>query len=122
MKFIALIHNNPAAWQALSQERARAAQRRRRRLPRAVSLQSGELLGGAPVVLAAPVEREARWRARTGLPAITDGSFAEAEELLAGFWLLDCDSFEQATEIATRHDLPARVRAVDVRPVRHMAG
>ena len=37
-----------------------------------------------------------------GSPAVTDGPFAEAKEFLAGFWVIDVDTTEQAYEIAAQ--------------------
>lgn len=37
-----------------------------------------------------------------GVPAITDGPFAESKEFLAGYWLVDVDSPERAYQIAAR--------------------
>jgi hypothetical protein len=37
-----------------------------------------------------------------GVPAVTDGPFAEAKEFLAGFWIIDVESTEQAHAIAAR--------------------
>lgn len=37
-----------------------------------------------------------------GRPVITDGPYGETEELLAGYWVLDCESLERVTEIAAR--------------------
>ena len=34
----------------------------------------------------------------SGDRAVTDGPFAESKELIAGFWLLQVDSFEEAVE------------------------
>ena len=46
----------------------------------------------------------------------TDGPFAEVKEHLAGFFLVDCESFERAIEIAAR--VPeAELGLVEVRPV-----
>ena len=118
MKFIGLIHNNPAAWQALSQE-----EREQHNADADVFLarltESGELLGGA-VVLAHPSNAKTV-RVRNGVPAITDGPFAEGKEHLAGFYLLECEDLERATEIATG-DPSARFFAVEVRPIMHMGG
>jgi hypothetical protein len=53
----------------------------------------------------------------------TDGPYAEAEEVLAGYWIVECDSFDRATEIAARLSqcpAPEQVRArayADVRPI-----
>ena len=33
---------------------------------------------------------------------VTDGPYAEAEEVLAGYWIVECESFDRATEIASR--------------------
>ena len=37
---------------------------------------------------------------RDGRPALVDGPFAEAKEMIGGFFLLTCDTREQALEIA----------------------
>jgi hypothetical protein len=116
VKYIALIHNNPAAWKALSQ-----AERDTHNSDADVYLEmltdSGELVGGA-VVLAHPMNAKTV-RVRSGVPAVTDGPFAEGKEHLAGYYVLDCESIERATEIVT-NDPSARHFAVEVRPIMHM--
>jgi len=37
-----------------------------------------------------------------GPPTITDGPFPEAKEFLAGYWILDVETRERASEIAAR--------------------
>ncbi|MER7404359.1 YciI family protein [Streptomyces sp. NPDC000070] len=37
-----------------------------------------------------------------GKAVITDGPYSESEELLAGYWVLECESLERVTEIAER--------------------
>jgi len=75
---------------------------------------SGELVGGEALA------QEARTvRVRGGVPAVTDGPFAEAKEQLAGFLTVDCESIERAVEIAGRWP-DAKLWAMEVRPV--MAG
>jgi hypothetical protein len=37
-----------------------------------------------------------------GAPAVTDGPFPEAKEWLAGYWIVDVESVDQAVEIAAR--------------------
>ena len=37
-----------------------------------------------------------------GQPVVTDGPYAETKEVLAGYWVLDCESLERVTEIAAR--------------------
>ena len=72
--------------------------------------------------LSAPVHTR-RMALRQDAPVVTDGPYAEAEEVLAGYWVVECDSFDRATEIATRlTSCPGsehvRARAfADVRPI-----
>jgi hypothetical protein len=64
-----------------------------------------------------------RIRLQQGVPVVTDGPYAEAEEVLAGYWVVECDTAERAIAIATRVTAapgPAHVRDrayVDVRQV-----
>ena len=119
MKYIALIiHNNPAAWEALSQAEKEQHERDAEMHLEAITA-SGELLGGA-VVLAHPSHAKTV-RVRSGVPAITDGPFAEGKEHLAGYYLLECDTIERAAEIV-ESDPSARHFAVEVRPIMHMSG
>ncbi|MFF7794082.1 YciI family protein [Streptomyces sp. NPDC007991] len=37
-----------------------------------------------------------------GKAVITDGPYSETKELLAGYWVLECESLERVTEIAER--------------------
>jgi hypothetical protein len=77
--------------------------------------------------LAAPVHAR-RVHVREGVRVVTDGPYAEAQEVLAGYWVVECDSFDHATEIATRLTAcpgPPEVaeRAyVDVRPIADSQG
>jgi len=58
-----------------------------------------------------------------GVPVVTDGPYAETQEVLAGYWVVDCESFDRATQIAARLSNcpgPAGAAAnavIDVRPV-----
>jgi hypothetical protein len=54
---------------------------------------------------------------------VTDGPYAETQEVLAGYWIVECESFDRATEIAARlrncpvPDHVAEGEVVDVRPI-----
>ncbi|MEV0380597.1 YciI family protein [Nonomuraea sp. NPDC050643] len=61
--------------------------------------ESGELVETRG--LAAPVHTR-RVGARDGVPFVTDGPYAETQEVLAGYWVVECASFDRATEIAAR--------------------
>jgi hypothetical protein len=83
--------------------------------------QSGELVETR--ALAAPVHTRRVQNGPSGLPVVTDGPYAEALEVLAGYWIVDCVSFDRATEIAAQLaacPAPEHVRATavaDVRPL-----
>jgi hypothetical protein len=83
-------------------------------------VESGELVETRG--LSAPVHSR-RVRLQDGLPVVTDGPYAEAEEVLAGYWIVECDSFDRATEIAARLATcpgPEHIRTrayADVRPI-----
>ncbi|WP_369145450.1 YciI family protein [Streptomyces sp. R44] len=58
-----------------------------------------------------------------GEPVVTDGPYAETKEVLAGYWVLDCDSLARVTEIAAQvarcpvppgsPDYPVVIRPID---------
>ncbi|MFC3822261.1 YciI family protein [Planomonospora venezuelensis] len=89
---------------------------------------NGELVESGEFVdaqgLTAPVHAR-RIRLENGVPVVTDGPYAETQEVLAGYTLVECESFDRATEIAARlADTPhpesavlTREWYVDVRPV-----
>jgi hypothetical protein len=82
--------------------------------------ESGELVDTRGLTTPAQARRI---QLREGVPVVTDGPYAETEEVLAGYWIVECDSFDRATQIAARlADTPGpehvRARAyADVRPV-----
>jgi hypothetical protein len=113
MKYVALIYNNPGAFEALSEtERDQLMSEADAYLKEFT--ESGELLGGGFALADASTGRTVR--VRNGLASVTDGPFAEAKEQLAGFYVLDTESLERAAEIVA-HDPAARFWAVEVRPI-----
>jgi len=63
-----------------------------------------------------PQERAKVVRRRRGKVLVTDGPYADTKERLGGFDLLECDSVEQAVEVASRHPM-AQFGCVEVRPI-----
>lgn len=53
-------------------------------------------------------------RVRGGRKQITDGPFTEAKEVIVGFDILECESMDEAVEIAARHPM-ARAGRLEVR-------
>ena len=64
----------------------------------------------------APPRRARSVRVRDGKTIVTDGPFAETKEAIGGFDLLECDSLEQAVEIAASHPM-AEAGTIEVRPL-----
>ena len=70
--------------------------------------------------LAAPVYAR-RIQLQNSVPVVTDGPYAETQEVLAGYWIIEAESFDRATEIAAELSKcpgPAYASAsvIDVRP------
>jgi len=61
---------------------------------------SGEWVAGEG--LAEPKAARIVRAGKGGAPEVTDGPFAEAKEFLAGYWIVDVESPEQAYAIAAR--------------------
>jgi hypothetical protein len=66
-----------------------------------------------------PDNEATRVRVKAGLPQVMDGPFTETKEALGGFYLIECDSAQEAIEWAKKVPLGER-GFVDVRPVWHM--
>ncbi|HZA79502.1 MAG TPA: YciI family protein [Acidimicrobiales bacterium] len=117
MKYLLMIHMNPAVFETLSEAERTAVvdahdefQKRTR--------ESGELVGFA--ALADP-SNTTTVRVRGDVPAVTDGPYLEVKEHLAGFYVVDCETVERVNELAAM--VPdARFAAVEVRPVMEDAG
>lgn len=62
--------------------------------------ESGELVDAQG--LAEPARVRHVTAGQDGRPVITDGPYGETKELLAGYWVLDCESLDRVTEIAAR--------------------
>jgi hypothetical protein len=83
-----------------------------------------EALTQAGVLLALdglhPSSKGARVTASGGKKTVTDGPFAEAKELVGGYWLIDVKSKEEAVEWATRAPI-SDGDVIDVRQVFEMS-
>src|ERR1700733_12912270 len=53
-------------------------------------------------------------------PVVLDGPFAETKEQLLGFYLIDCDSLEEAIDIAKQIDQDEKV-VFEIRPIKLFA-
>ncbi|MFB7928534.1 MULTISPECIES: YciI family protein [unclassified Streptomyces] len=62
--------------------------------------ETGEFVDGQG--LAEPAQTRHVTLGDDGKAVITDGPYSETKELLAGYWVLECESLERVTEIADR--------------------
>ena len=66
-------------------------------------MKAGVLLDGAGLK---PTSKGARVRFSGGKPTVIDGPFTEAKELIAGYWIIQVKSREEAIEWAKRAPAP----------------
>lgn len=109
MKYLALIYGDEGTWEALSDEERKEAKDRYR----AFSAEAdGKIVGGAET---APTRTATTVRVRGGETLVTDGPFEALDEPLGGFFVFDCDSMDEAVDLAAR--IPgAATGAVEVWP------
>lgn len=73
----------------------------------------GYLIAAGPLQ---PVETATTVRVRNGKVSVTDGPFAETNEQIAGFVLIEARDLNEAIRVASRIP-PARLGGVEVRPM-----
>jgi len=64
----------------------------------------------------APPRRAKSVQVRGGKNLVTDGPFTETKEAVGGFDLIECESLEEAVEIAAGHPV-AQMGTIEVRPL-----
>lgn len=112
MQYIALIHADEEAWSTFSDEQREAAYEQYRAFGREAEA-AGVLAGGNEL---GPTRDATTVRVRDGETLVTDGPYAEIKEALGGFYLLECESLDDALDWAAR--IPgAHHGSVEVRPV-----
>jgi hypothetical protein len=109
MKFVCLVYGEERAMQAIDDSECMANGDALRRSGHYVAAESLQ-----PIATAATV------RVRDGKVAVTDGPFAEAKEVIGGFYLIDARDLQEAIQLAAKIP-PARVGAIEVRPVRQLS-
>lgn len=111
MKYMLLIYGNEATWNAVYGDSFDEHMNVHRRLSEELT-RSGEFVDSQGLTT-----RDAKTvRVRDDVASVTDGPFTEAKEVLAGYYLVDCESPERAAEIAAQ--VPeARLDLVEVRRV-----
>ena len=72
------------------------------------------VIGGAALH---PAETATTVRVQDGQTLVTDGPFADTKEILAGFYLVEAEDLDAATEIAARIPAARIGGSVEIRPV-----
>ncbi len=74
---------------------------------------AGKMVGGERL---RPDTEASRLRVKAGHHQVTDGPFTETKEALGGFYLIECDSRQEAVEWAKKIPL-SEGGYIDVRPI-----
>jgi hypothetical protein len=117
VKYMLLVHHDEEAFKKIPEAK------REQMLEESVALthqlhDSGQYLNASPLH---PASTAAIVRVRDGKPFVTDGPFIETREQVAGYFLIEAQDLNEAISIAAR--VPgARIGAVEVRPLREVAG
>lgn len=117
MKFAILIYNDPKLLGAMPD--AKVDGELRRCFEHADALREQGILYDSQMLEDAASARSVR--VRNGRRTVVDGPFAETNELLAGFNLIEADSMEQAVRIAAAFPW-VNTGCVEVREVRDIDG
>ena len=108
MEFLALIHSDEKSWESLSDDERQAIYQRYLDFS-----ERDEVVAGAQLQATTSATTV---RVRDGDRVVTDGPYAEVKEALGGFFILECDSVDEACKLAA--EIPAAEHgAVEVRPV-----
>ena len=116
MKYMLLIYGNEENWTSLGPGELAELVRQTDALNQEL-LASGELVGAYGV---ADQLNAKMVRVSDGVPAVTDGPYAEAKEYLGSFTIVDCESLDRALEIAAQNPA-SRYWGIEVRPLMHEA-
>jgi hypothetical protein len=112
VQYMLLIYDDPKVWEELSEGDRNAMTGEY--FGYTESLQkAGVLVEGAPLE---STQTATTVRQRDGRQLITDGPFAETREVLGGYYVLECESLDDALAHAGRCP-SARFGSIEVRPI-----
>jgi hypothetical protein len=112
MQVMAMIYGDASRWDEFTADERDAVYARYRAFSDEAG-KAGVVLGGAEL---ASTRDATTVRVRDGETLVTDGPYAEVKEALGGYYLLECETMDQAIEYAAK--IPgAEHGAIEVRPV-----
>ena len=106
MRFLCLVYGDEHALQAMPVDECIAYDSQLRA--------SGQCLASESLE---PTRTAATVRVRNGKAIVTDGPFMESKEALAGFYLVEAETLDEAVRIAAKIP-PAQVGGIEVRAIR----
>jgi hypothetical protein len=113
MKYLALIYGDAEGWEAMDESQQEAMRDQYRAFAEDAG-QRGALVGGFE--LDSPSTATTLRSGQNG-PLVTDGPFAETKEHLGGYFLLECESLDDAIELGSKIPAARQGGAVELRPV-----
>jgi hypothetical protein len=113
VEYLALVYGDPDAWNRLSEPEQAAAYEGYMSVARDATA-AGALVDASELESTSAATSV---RVRSGEAIVTDGPYAEVKESLGGYYLLSCDSVEEAIEWAAKIPAAWTGGAVEVRPV-----
>lgn len=116
MLYSILIYGTEGLVEKLSAEERAALFGKHRHL-QSTMRQSGKL---GPVAQLMPTTTAVTIRGGGKAPLVLDGPFAETKEALLGFYVVDCETLEEAIEAAKL--LPLDVGTLEIRPIGWFGG
>ena len=109
MKYLALIYGEEGAWEALDEDERKRVNERYRAFSSAAD---GKIVAGAEMT---GTRSATTVRVRDGDTRVSDVPSEKLDQALGGFYVLECDSMDEAVELAAR--IPgAETGAVEVWP------
>ncbi len=112
MKYGLLIYGDEDAWDSWTPERQKAEVQAYDVYTRSI-VEAGIMQGGAEL-RSTPTATTVR--VRGGERLVTDGPFAETKEQLGGFYLIECDTLDEAIDAAAR--IPTAIwGSIEIRPL-----
>ena len=112
MRYLLLIYGDESIWADSTPEEMAVTMAGHEAFSQATQAE-GILRGGEALE---PTSAATTVRVRDGETMITDGPYAETREQLGGFYIVECDSVDQAVDAARR--IPEAVHGVvEVRPI-----
>lgn len=108
--YLIMIYDSEAEWSRADESAAEEVTRQHVEFAKAngAALRGGARLGGSATATSIR-------HGSDGTVSLTDGTFAETKEVLAGYYLIEAGDLDEALEIAKQ--VPARFGGVEVRPI-----